>query len=75
MRICQLTDEQTRCTENCKDCARDYYHDLKEMAGNAEFVTEEAIRNDLGDGAFEMLRKYDFIEYCATIEGRRLYAI
>lgn len=32
--------------------ATEIYRDLKGMSGKAEFVTEDAIRNDLGDDAF-----------------------
>lgn len=55
--------------------AKEIYRDLKGMAGNAEIVSEEAIRNDLGNEAFEALRYHGFIEYCATINGRKMYAI
>ena len=55
--------------------AREMYRDLKGMAGRAEYVTEDAIRNDLGDEAFEALRHYGFIEYCTTIQGKKMYAI
>ena len=58
-----------------KNQAKEVYRDLKGMAGNAEFVSEEAIRNDLGNRAFEGLRKYGFIEYCTTIRGQKMYAI
>lgn len=75
MKICPMSNQQTYCTENCRDCAREAYRDLKGMAGNAEYVSEEAIRNDLTDEAFELLRQYGFIEYCTTIQGRKMYAI
>ena len=39
------------------------------------FELEEAIRNDLGDRAFEMLREFGYIEYCTTIQGKKMYAI
>lgn len=58
----------TNCTENCRDCAKEAYRDLKGMTGKAEFVTEEAIRNDLTDGAFEIMRKYGFIECSMVIK-------
>ena len=51
------------------------YSDLKGMSGKAEFVTEEAIRNDLGDEAFESLKYFCFIEYCGTLNNKRMYAI
>ena len=55
--------------------AKEMYRDLKGMTGKAEYVSEEAIRNDLGDRAFEMLREFGHIEYCTTIQGRKMYAI
>lgn len=51
------------------------YRDLKGMTGKADYVSEEAIRNDLGDEAFEALKYFGFIEYCTTIQGRKMYAI
>ena len=55
--------------------AKEIYRDLKGMTGKAEFVSEQAIRNDLGNEAFEALRHYGFIEYCTTIQGKKMYAI
>ena len=75
MKLCPMSNETTKCTENCKDCAREAYRDLKGMAGKAEFVTEEAIRNDLGNEVFEMLRRYGFIECCGVLNGHKMYAI
>jgi hypothetical protein len=54
---------------------KEIYRDLKGMTGKADYVAEEAIRNDLGDEAFEALRHHGFIEYCTTIQGRKMYAI
>ena len=51
------------------------YRDIKGMMGKAEFVSEMAIRNAVGDEAFDALRHYGFIEYCATIQGKKMYAI
>jgi hypothetical protein len=76
MQICELTDKSTKCTEHCRECAKDLYKDLKAMAGRAELVTEEAIVNDLGENALGMLRQYGFIEHCRVDElGRHWYAI
>lgn len=55
--------------------AQAIYHTLKGMTGKAELVSEDAIRNDLGDHTFEALRHHGFIEYCATLQGTRMYAI
>lgn len=72
---CIICDSQTNCTDSCKQCAEEIYRDLKDEAGGAECVSEEAIRAELGDGAFRLLKAHGYIEYCATLEGRRMYAI
>ncbi len=75
-RICPETRSPTYCTENCKYCAKDLYDELREKAGNAELVTQEAIINDLGENAFNMLKEYSYIEHCRVDElGRHWYAI
>lgn len=58
-----------------KTQTQEIYRDLKGMTGRADYVSEEAIRNDLGHKAFEALKHYGFIEYCTTIQGRKMYAI
>ena len=72
---CYHTGKRTNCTDRCKDCAKEMYHDLKDMVGKAEYVSEEAIRNDLGDRAFEMLKEFGYIECCTVRDGRKMYAI
>lgn len=74
-KICPLSGKETRCTEECRGCAKEVYRDLKGMSGKAEYVSEEAIRNDVGNEAFELLREFNFIEYCTTIQDRKMYAI
>ena len=55
---------------------KEIYAELKKMAGRAELVTELAIRNELGDEAFELLRINHMIELCKVDEfDRRWYAI
>lgn len=72
---CMICDQVTNCPDYCKDCAKEEYARLKEKTGKAEYVREEAIRNELGDGAFKLLKEYGYIEYCGTIQGERMYAI
>lgn len=60
---------------NNKSRAHEMYRDLKGMSGKADYVSEDAIKNDLGIEAFELLKEYGYIEYCTTIQGRRMYAI
>lgn len=75
MKQCPLNKCTTNCTEHCKECAKDLYRELKSKAGKAEFVTETAIKNDLGNEAFELLKEYGYIECCGTLSGRKVYAI
>ena len=55
--------------------AKRFYKELIKMAGNAEFVTEEAIINDLGEEALYLLRIYQYIECCGRLCGKKIYAI
>ena len=76
MQICELTKQPTKCTEHCKECARDLWRELKEKAGNAELVCQDAIIAEMGENEFYMLRQYSFIEHCRVDElGRHWYAI
>ena len=72
---CIICDERTNCNDRCRECAKEVYRDLKGMTGKADYVSEEAIKNDLGAGAFELLKEFGYIEYCTTIQGRKMYAI
>jgi hypothetical protein len=75
-RICPETGNSTHCTEDCKYCARDIWDELCARAGKAEMVTQDAIINVFGENAFNMLRKYGYIEHCRVDElGRHWYAI
>ncbi len=75
-RLCPETGNSIHCTENCRDCAKDLYAELLKKTGNAELVTEEAIVNELGRNALDMLKMYSFIEHCRVDElGRHWYAI
>ena len=74
-KFCTMCGCNTNCNESCRDCAKEAYDDLKSISGKADYVSEEAIRNDLGDGAFELLKKYNYIECCTIIKGHKMYAI
>lgn len=55
---------------------KEIYSKLRKMAGRAEFVTELAIRNELGNEAFELLKSSNMIELCRVDKfDRRWYAI
>lgn len=58
-----------------KDRAKEMHRDLKGLSGKAEYVSEMAIRKELGDEAFHLMREHGFIEYCTTIRGIKMYAI
>lgn len=49
------------------------YRDLKGMTGNADFISEQAIKNNLGDEAFNALKYYKLIKYCTTIQDKNIY--
>ena len=51
------------------------YHVLKGLVGKAELVSEEAIKNELGEKEFNSLRHHGFIEYCGTLNNCRMYAV
>ena len=72
---CTVCGKKTNCTDDCRECAKEVYKELKQKAGKSEYVAEEAIRTELGDGAFQLLREHNYIEYCTTIQGRKMYAI
>ncbi len=75
MKYCPITETETRCTDHCKECAKEYYCDLKKIAGKAEYVGEEFIKCNLGSAAFELMREHGLIEYCTTIQDKKMYAI
>jgi hypothetical protein len=75
MRTCPLSNQETKCTDHCKECAKECYYDLKSLSGKSECVSEEAIRSSLGDEAFMLMRQYGLIECCTTIQGNKMYAI
>ena len=74
-KYCTICGSKTNCTDSCKECAKETYAELKSLAGKAELVSEEAIKNDLGKGALELLKEHGYIEYCATLNNQRMYAI
>lgn len=75
MRYCFTANAETPCTESCKECARDIYHDLKEMLGSTEYISEDGIIDRVGEIAFNKLKEYGFIETCGIIDGTKIYAL
>lgn len=74
-KYCPTAHQVTPCTENCKDCAKDIYRDLKQMFRKAEYVSEDAIKSKIGDGSFELVKQYGFIETCGVVDGTKVYAL
>ena len=76
MKHCFIANaENPKCTEHCKDCARDIYHDLKEALVKAEYASESSIIARIGEIAFCELKKYGFLETCGVIDGTKVYAL
>ena len=75
MKYCPITETDTHCTDHCKDCAKEFYENLKRLGSKFDYVGEEFIKTNLGTVAFELMREYGFIEYCTTIQGEKMYAI
>ena len=74
-KYCKTANTFTPCTDNCKDCAREAYNDLKAQLGKAEYIAEDGIIDRVGESVFEMLKEYGFIETCGVIDGTKVYAI
>ena len=74
-KLCPMCGQVTNCTENCKDCAKEVYRDLKGMVGKADYISEQGIKDRIGNKAFELLKEYSFIECCTIIQGQKMYAI
>lgn len=76
MRICEETGYATKCTDHCRDCAREFYKELQNKCGQAELVTEAFVIKAVGLPALSMLKSYGFIEHCRVDEyGVHWYAV
>ena len=74
-KYCPMANATTNCTENCKDCARECYRDLKGVVGKADYISEQGIKERVGESTFELLKRYNFIECCTVIQGHKMYAL
>ena len=74
-KYCIMCDAVTNCTDNCKDCAKAAYAELKVQVGKAEYMSEDGIKSRVGEKAFELLRQYGFIECCTVMQDDKIYAI
>ena len=75
MKFCKTANAFTPCTDNCKDCAREAYNDLKAQVGKADYISESRIKDLIGESTFELLKEYGFIETCGVIDGTKVYAL
>ena len=55
--------------------AKEIYSVLREEFEKADALYEDTIICHCGREGLELLREYHFIETCAVLEGRKLYAL
>lgn len=55
--------------------AKEIYGELREEFEKADALYEDTIITHCGREGLELLREYHFIETCAVLEGRKLYAL
>ena len=55
--------------------AKEIYGELREEFEKADALYEDTIITHCGQEGLELLREYNFIETCAVLEGRKLYAL
>lgn len=55
--------------------AKEIYSGLREEFEKADALYEDTIIAYCGRDGFELLREYNFIEYCAVLDDRKLYAL
>lgn len=55
--------------------AKEIYSGLREAFEKADALYEDTIVAHCGRDGFELLREYNFIEYCAVLECGKLYAL
>ena len=75
MQKCLIAGSVTHCPDRCRDCAKEEYAILKRKMGNAEFASEEFLREKFGSGVIDLLKEFNHIEFCGVVNGTRMYAI
>ena len=55
--------------------AKEIYSELRDEFEKADALYEDTIVAHCGRDGLELLREYHFIESCAVLEGRKLYAL
>lgn len=55
--------------------AKEIYGELREEFEKADALYEDTIIAHCGREGLYLLREYNFIESCAVLEGRKLYAL
>ena len=55
--------------------AKEIYSDLRDEFAKADALYEDTIVAHCGQEGLQLLREYNFIEACAILDGRKLYAL
>ena len=55
--------------------AKEIYGGLRDEYEKADALYEDTIIDYCGQEGLQLLREYHFIETCAVLEGRKLYAL
>ena len=71
----QITGNKVNITKRKDDVAITLFEILKSKCPFMDAVYYETIVEHVGSVGFDILNKNSFIEYCGTINGRKLYAL
>lgn len=74
-RICILTNQQTKCTEECRACVKEIYSELKRKHLKNKFILESSIKEEIGENEFEVLKQYGFIDYIGVVNNIKAYSL
>lgn len=74
-RICILTNQQTKCTEECRACVKEIYSELKRKHLKNKFILESSIKEEIGENEFEVLKYYGFIDYVGVVNNIKVYSL
>lgn len=67
--------EYTAYKETLKNQAKEAMRDLKGMFVGADALYEDTIINSVGEKFLVLFRRFEMIESCGVIGGRKVYAI
>ena len=74
-RICILTNQKTKCTEECRSCVKEIYSELKRKHLKNKFILESSIKEEIGENEFEVLKQYGFIDYIGVVNNIKVYSL